>query len=644
MSAPFDSAPGQVNLHSGDVPAEDDLKNLVEAPQLAASSSEDSTGSSANKSTWSQDAPLSSPITTVSTADVISTYEAANYYAGVGPKGQGPVLIYRDSSDKFEEPSGPEAYTRHMRIVPVPDDHEFGESGKWDSIRDHVVTLLDNRDVSITSVDFVRFTWLDKTADEEVEEDDDHDDDEDDSQDEAEEEPVVSYDDIARIQPVEDGKRHYTNATIWVGTTPGSLTGADARKCCEEIRAYLDSLNVEDVDIAFRESVFKHLRGHGPALFPHAEDGDAFKDIADNVSVLLSLPICGSNTPMQGTMGPYFHVGNTLYAVTVRHNLFPLDEDNRTYKYHGSGPKEVLLMGTSAFTNYLASIQDQIDNYVDTVEPLKKQIATLKTKIEDGLDLDAKLLEREEELRKTLERIEHMKTFFVAVKTKWSKPKDRTIGFVRWAPRFGVHVDPYGFTRDLCVVELYKKKFQNFEGNVLSLGPEMPPSKLKKLFYGRDDVPSEFKYPDHGRFPLRGMLSAEQVNNPNSLNGQGDPIRRVLKCGFTTNTTVGTLSRFNSFVRRYFPTGNQDSVEVPILSHEDETGSFSRGGDSGSLIVSAKGEFVALLTGGANYGTDGSDITYGTLFEWIRELVKAEFPGADFNFEDLQQFLADVKA
>lgn len=172
----------------------------------------------------------------------------------------------------------------------------------------------------------------------------------------------------------------------------------------------------------------------------------------------------------------------------------------------------------------------------------------------------------------------------------------------------------------------------------------MPPSKLKELFYGRDNVPSEFKYPVDGRFALRGMLTAEQLNNPKSLNDQGDRIRRVVKRGFTTNTTVGTLTGFNSFVRRYFPTGNQESIEVTILSHEADTGSFSREGDSGSLIASTKGEFVALLTGGANHGTDSSDITYGTLFDWIRELVEEEFPGANFHFENLQEFLADVRA
>lgn len=173
-------------------------------------------------------------------------------------------------------------------------------------------------------------------------------------------------------------------------------------------------------------------------------------------------------------------------------------------------------------------------------------------------------------------------------------------------------------------------------------GPELSPSKLKALMYKRIDDPSEFKYPEDGLLTLRGMLTADQVNNPNTLNLQGDPIRRVLKRGFTTNTTVGTLTRFMSFVRKYFTTGNVESLEVPILSHEHDSGTFSKGGDSGFLIVSALGEFVALLTGGTNKGTGGSDITFVTLFEWVWDLVKKEFPDANLYFDDLPGFLADV--
>jgi hypothetical protein len=36
---------------------------------------------------------------------------------------------------------------------------------------------------------------------------------------------------------------------------------------------------------------------------------------------------------MQGTLGPYFRVGNKLYAITVRHNVFSRKGDNELYRY-----------------------------------------------------------------------------------------------------------------------------------------------------------------------------------------------------------------------------------------------------------------------------------------------------------------------
>ncbi|PIL25967.1 hypothetical protein GSI_11721 [Ganoderma sinense ZZ0214-1] len=527
-----------------------------------------------------------------------------------------------------------------MRLVAVPDNHEFGQNRMWERVRDQVVELLNQRNIRLPSVDFVRFTWLNKKTDQEIE------DDEDDSGEELEE--YVDYDDIPPIQPVEDGERHYTNPTIWIGVLPDTLIAAVAHESSKDIRAFLDSLQVQNVDIAYRESVYTTLSGHGPALYRPVEVGDPLKDVIDNVSVALSLPIAGRKTTMQGTLGPYFRAGNKLYAITVRHNLFSDIGDNELYRYHESAPKrEVLVMGGPAFKDYVTSIQALIGTLIDTRDILTKQINTLKTRLQDGINVEEsqtslRLAEAEAELFKTDNKINGLKEFYIDIRYRWNKPKDRVIGFVRWAPPIGSGVAPYRYTRDLCVIELYKEKFEYMIGNVLSLGPELSHAELKALTYQRIDVQSQFKYPDNGLLTLRGMLTAAQVNNPNTVNLQGNRIRRVLKRGFTTNTTVGTLTRFMSFVRKYFITGNLESLEVPILSHEHDSGTFSKGGDSGSLIVSPRGEFIALLTGGTNKGTDGSDITFATPFEWVWDLVKEEFPGANLYFDNLQEFLANV--
>lgn len=186
--------------------------------------------------------------------------------------------------------------------------------------------LLNQRDIKFTSVDFVRFTWLGKHVDREISSIS--------SDDNDEEEQDLSYDDIPRIQPVEYGDRHYTNPTIWIGVYPGTFTGAVMHNSAKDIRVFLDSLHVQKIDIVYRESIYMPLSG-GPVLFSPVEDDDSLKNVIDNVSVALSIPIAGLRTTMQGTLGPCFHVGDKLFAITARHNLFVLNGDNDEYRYHG---------------------------------------------------------------------------------------------------------------------------------------------------------------------------------------------------------------------------------------------------------------------------------------------------------------------
>jgi hypothetical protein len=153
------------------------------------------------------------------------------------------------------------------------------------------------------------------------------------------------------------------------------------------------------------------------------------------------------------------------------------------------------------------------------------------------------------------------------------------------------------------------------------------------LMYPRIDAPSDFDYPAERLLELRGILSAEEIRTPNNKDHKGDPMRYVLKRGLTTLTTIGCLNGFESHVRRYFTLGNCDSVEAAVYPYDNDSGPFSRRGDSGSIIVDALGKFVALLTGGTG-PTDSSDITFGSPMYWLWEIIKAEFRSANLYFED----------
>ncbi|KAH6906946.1 hypothetical protein BKA70DRAFT_1491731 [Coprinopsis sp. MPI-PUGE-AT-0042] len=581
---------------------------------------------------WSVDISASDCCTTTdeSLPYKLSPYEAHLYYAGLGPKGGGPKLIYRTSNDKFAEPTGPEAYTRLMRLVAVPDHHPLGQDNRWEKVRDKVVELLDESDIKVSSIEFVRFTWLDESTDWEE-----------DYSNEwlVEAEGELNYDDIPLIQPAEYEKRHYTNPTIWIGVSPDTLTASHAHEASRGIFSILDSFHIKDIDIAYRESVYKEMSGHEPALFRPVEDDDPLKDIIQNVSVFLSLPITGCHASTNHTLGPLFRVGDRPSPpVTASLGLTHLINPTKSV----TPRREVFLMSPSAFAEYLNSIQAAIGKRYNSVETLEGRIRSLSGRAEDGIEI--RRTEIELELSKIRREIGGLKRFYIDIEHRWSQPKDRAIGFVCWSPPIGVGDAPNRYTNDFCVIELYKDKFRNMIGNVLNLGPEKDIWAFKELMNDRTGFPSKFEYPYDGLLSLRGILTADQITKPDTSNIPVDHIRRVIKRGSRSHTTVGTLTRYLAFVRKYSLLGHVDSLEVPILSHERETGTFARGGDSGSVIVSPNGELVALLTGGAvnSNGRGGADISFATPFEWIWDLVKERFPGANLDFGNLQEFLADV--
>jgi hypothetical protein len=132
-------------------------------------------------------------------------------------------------------------------------------------------------------------------------------------------------------------------------------------------------------------------------------------------------------------------------------------------------------MGTRAFTNFLISIQGHIGTLNNTAGVLEKRITALTARSDGGgpnaEQAARELVETQRELSKTRMAIEELKKFFVKMKKQWTKPKDRVIGHVVWAPSVSVSTAPYSYTKDVCVVRLDEKKFlRNFRRNVLDLG------------------------------------------------------------------------------------------------------------------------------------------------------------------------------
>lgn len=78
-----------------------------------------------------------------------SSIESHFYYHGIRENGRGPKLIYRSSSDVYEEPTGPEEYKRLMRLVAVPDNHVFGQNCLWQRVQAKVHVYCSQHAVKI---------------------------------------------------------------------------------------------------------------------------------------------------------------------------------------------------------------------------------------------------------------------------------------------------------------------------------------------------------------------------------------------------------------------------------------------------------------------------------------------------------------
>ena len=132
-------------------------------------------------------------------------------------------------------------------------------------------------------------------------------------------------------------------------------------------------------------------------------------------------------------------------------------------------------MGHKALHNFVVSIQGHIGLMNSNVDYLEKQLGfsplLTRSKGEGPNAEKAKrhLEEYQRELTKTRKAIDELKKLFLKMKKQWTKPNDRVIGHVVWAPP--ISVSPHSYTVDVCVIKLDKKKFlPNFRGNVLDLG------------------------------------------------------------------------------------------------------------------------------------------------------------------------------
>jgi hypothetical protein len=114
----------------------------------------------------------------------------------------------------------------------------------WRFVRNKVIELLDARGIKLTSVDFVRFRWMEHTVD--------------------------------------SVKTVTTPVTIWIGVLPDSLTADVAFDSCNDILQSLEKHDIFDIEVAYRESMAKPL--NGPELYAPVSDHHLPKNVINLVT------------------------------------------------------------------------------------------------------------------------------------------------------------------------------------------------------------------------------------------------------------------------------------------------------------------------------------------------------------------------
>lgn len=429
---------------------------------------------------------------------------------------------------------------------------------------------------------------------------------------------------------------------LWVGVMPRTLSHQDAKDAAVRCKQILAESQITNVEIAFRESVFTRTgftRAAGPQLLDHVPFSiHPTAHLRAPFTPALGLRIAPKAYPSsEGTGSLYFREGgehSRVLLLTPRHVVLPPSTcRNEHYpKKKFPPPREVILLGSKAYQNALASIMHKIGDQATMVDYYKSGLERLGEAVEgEAAGKAESRVHYKSDLKTSEWWIRTLNEFYPKIATFWSLEQQRSLGYILHAPPISVGTGDKCFMEDWALVEVYEKKinWKDFKGNVIYLGTITPPDFMKKLHPHAKSL----KYPHGGLLQLRDIATEDELRYPTMLDANGEECLLVIKNGNATGATIGRATGIESFVREYNDHGiHSTSMELAIYPYSQsfKDSAFSAPGDSGSVIADANGRIVGILTGGAGQaGSTDLDVTYAAPYYWVHERVKEAFPNAD---------------
>ncbi|TFK74180.1 hypothetical protein BDN72DRAFT_760437 [Pluteus cervinus] len=425
---------------------------------------------------------------------------------------------------------------------------------------------------------------------------------------------------------------------LWVGVMPNTLSLEDARNPAVRCKEILLEYQINDIEIAFRESVFRQSTRAGPQLLNHVLFIDPTAEVIGPFTPTLGLQIASKAFPdSEGTGCLYLCEGggrDRTFLLTARHVVLPPSEHPNEFYHHDNNSKprlEVIRFGSGAFQNALEAIMRKIEHEHIMIDIYKEYLEGLGEPVEgeparitaDRKKFGAKLVEMEASKARVNEFHGHITKY-------WSAENERILGHVVYAPSISVGIGDKQFTQDWALIELNQAKFDwdAFQGNVVHLGTKLSPFELMDKLYPDVETCDKTDYPPGGLMQLRDFVKDGELCRPTMFGANAEECLIVVKNGAGTGVTFGRTTSIKAFVREY--KGNviqSTSMAIPIYSYTHKDGAFSGPGDSGAVIADSNGRIIGMLTGGAGK-EDLIDVTYASPYYFLDEYIKKAFPNS----------------
>ncbi|KAI9750442.1 MAG: hypothetical protein M1815_001771 [Lichina confinis] len=512
-----------------------------------------------------------------------SDLECLFYYKGLP---SGPRLVGRSGTTLWQEPRGPEAYSRPKTLKPVGRHplEAVWEKGLCESL----VSLLQDNNILWTSVDVVRIGYRDSSFF-----------------------PVV----------------------IWIGVEPNTVSLVDGTLVALRCYGILCRSGIIDVEVEMRESCTTSLAG--PKLLGLVSDRPTAK-LREPINHALGLPISCSATPhVEGTGSLFIAEGGaskSIFLLTARHVVLPVDlESNRSYVLRTTSEprRKVTLMGSGRFEKFTKDISDAIVDANVHLTTARRQVVHAEDPIlrttNESIDKTRK------KLAKAGSQLQAVEAFGREITAHWTGASNRELGHVIYAPPVLTNIGQYGHTLDIALVDLDLQKLDvtSFRGNLINIGNQIDDVEFHHIMRPNHRAALTVEYPIDGVLVLRGTIPEDEIRCPSSLDENDDPCLVVMKNGSTTGLTFGRANNVRSVVRNYF-SGEEDamSMEWCIAAHyKPQKNHFSEPGDSGAIVVDGRGRIGGMITGGTGHGS-WIDLTYATGIHRIMDSIKQQYPGA----------------